>query len=72
MIWAKGGVVIVTSSDWKVIAVEVAGDRLVLEIDGWKKAPRCIAVAERGDAVVLVVGAFDKTIATFELAEKKA
>jgi WD40 repeat protein len=70
LLWAHGGVVIVTSSDWKIVAVEIAGDRVVLEIDGWKKAPRCLALAERDGADVLIVGAFDKTISTFELREK--
>jgi hypothetical protein len=70
MIWGKGGIIIITSSDWKVVAVEVASDRLVFEIDGWKKAPRCLAIVENDGANVLVVGAFDKTVATFELLEK--
>jgi hypothetical protein len=71
LLWASGGVLMVTSSDWKVVAVEIAGDRVVLEIDGWNKAPRCLALAEKDGVDVLVVGAFDKTVASFELAEKK-
>jgi hypothetical protein len=52
LVWSRGAV-IVTSSDCHVL----------FEIAAWKKAPRCLALADH----VLVVGAFDKTVAMFAL-----
>ena len=66
MLWEHGPVLISTSDDFKVIAIDVEKDELLFTIEGWKKATRCLTMM--GD--VLYVGALDKTVSAFELRKK--
>jgi outer membrane protein assembly factor BamB len=63
VLWPIGGVFIATSDNRSVVAVDVETDTEVFVIDGWEKATRCVAMV--GD--VLAVGAFDKSIAMYQL-----
>lgn len=66
LMWNHGPVVFSTSDDFKVIAIDVETDSLLFKIDGWTKATRCMTML--GDS--LFVGAFDKTVSSFELIKK--
>jgi WD40 repeat protein len=61
--WKLGPVVFATTSDWKVMAVEIEHDVVRFIIDGFKKATRCLTLV--GD--VLVVGSFDRTVSMYQL-----
>jgi hypothetical protein len=63
--WKWGPVVFATTSDWKVMAIEIEHDVVGFVIDGFKKATRCLTLA--GD--VLVVGSFDKTVSMYQLVQ---
>jgi hypothetical protein len=63
ILWPEGPVVLSTSDNRSVVAVDVETDSELFVIRGWEKATRCVAII--GD--VLAIGAFDKSIAMYQL-----
>lgn len=63
LLWTFGPTLISTSDDQTVLAVEIESNTVAFKLTGWKKATRCAAIIDKK----LIVGAFDKSITTFNI-----
>ena len=66
ILWPTGPIVISTTDDLKIVAIDLSSNSVVFEIGGYSKAVRCITF-HNGK---LIAGAFDKSIASYEIIVK--
>lgn len=67
MLWPLGSICISTCDDLRVVGVDIETDKVAFELKGWLKSTRCILFDDQTNE--LYVGAFDKTLTKFKLAD---